>query len=140
MNTITPASRFHRIVKKLERCQIGAEADPLVQPEASVEQESLLGIYRGDTKCDDIVFTELGFTITDACARVPIKLKYLDIKAVKYPLPNSDSVVLTLQLVDGTEAFVQVVGRQGNFRDVFEVGRFFTRVVEDQEARAASNS
>ncbi len=130
MTSIPPAGRFHRIIKKLGRFAEAVTADLSDSYTALLGGERPLGVYRGDTHSDDILFTEYAFIFTDSNGLVR-RIAYAEIQTVKYPLPASESIDLAIQLTDALTITIRVVGRQGNFRDVFEVGRFFMRVAED---------
>jgi hypothetical protein len=91
----------------------------------------LLGVYKGDSQSEDIVFADGLFLFAERGSDGPRLVSYADIQTVEYPLPASESVELRIQLTDSSSMSMRVVGRHGNFRDVFEVGRFFMRVAED---------
>lgn len=131
MSSITVASRAHRILKKLDRFEYGS----LVKMDASYDllarDKVILGVYRGDSWNQDIVFTEDDVIFTELDGRQPRAIRYSIIQAVEYPLPASDAIDLKLHLIDASIVLIRIVGRQGNYRDVFEMGRFFSRVAED---------
>jgi hypothetical protein len=137
MSFYSPSSRFHRIIKKLDRCEIGATLHIPSALEALVENnESLLGIYRADNRHDDLFFTDKSVLFMDTDHITSRRIPYLDILDVVFPLPASNSIELTLLLADRTACNITVVGTNGTYRDVFEVGRFFMRVAEDAALRA----
>lgn len=137
MTFISPASRFHRIIKKLARSVVGQEHDVLPDYKALIQtNESLIGVYCADARIDDLLFTDKGVIFMDYKNFLARRITYADIDDVDFPLPVSDSVLLTLQLSDSSLVSIKVVGQQGNFRDVFEVGRFFMRVVEDERGKS----
>lgn len=131
MNLIAPASRFHRVIKRLARYVDSANCNLSREYKELIANERLLGAYKGDEIVEDIAFTENAFIYTDMNSAVARRVAYADIQTVKYPLPASDSIDLIIQLTDGVQINVRVAGREGNFRDVFEIGRFFMRVAED---------
>jgi hypothetical protein len=131
MTLIDPASRFHRIVRKLGRF-IDPTASEFVDLSKAfvMDIDKPLGIYRGDLRRDDILFTNQAVSFIDGENAVR-RILYADIQSVGFPIPASESILLDLTLRNALSLQLRIVGRQGNFRDVFEVGRFFMRVVED---------
>ena len=95
--------------------------------------ESLIGVYCADARIDDLIFTDKGAIFMDYENCLARRIAYAEIDEVRFPLPASDSVLLTLRLSDSSLVSIKVVGRQGDYRDVFEIGRFFMRVVEDEK-------
>ncbi|MEO7404091.1 MAG: hypothetical protein ABIU95_10520 [Burkholderiales bacterium] len=138
MISVTPASRFHRIVKKLRR----VESISAPRPYASLikDSETVLGVYRGDNDGEEIVFADGACLFQDPLVGEIRRVDYVQIIKVGFPLPASESIDLTLSLVDSSIATIRVVGREDSFRDVFEVGRFFMRVVEDSTRLTQSHT
>lgn len=132
MFSVTPSVRFHRILKRMDRVQT---TDPLSVIEQSylalLEGDEILGVYVGDVRSDDIAFSDRAFVFTEYPGGAVVRIPYQRLQSVEYPLPASDSVDLRIQLTDLSFITVRVVGRVDNFRDVFEMGRFFMRVAED---------
>jgi hypothetical protein len=127
---VTPTSRFHRTVRKLERCADAATTDLGASYAALLSSDKPIGIYRGDARTEDILFTENAWIFTDSTGKAR-RIEYREIQWVKFPSKASDSVDLLIQIANASTATLRVVGRQGNFRDVSQVGRFFMRVAED---------
>ena len=131
MTLIAPASRLHRIVKKMDRF-VDADSVKVNAPYRELLQGStLLGAYRGDSQSENIFFADHLLVFTEFDSGRPCRISYADIQTVEYPLPASESIELKIQLTDSSIVSMRVVGRNGNFRDVFEVGRFFMRIAED---------
>ncbi len=132
-SVVTPPSRLHRTVKKLRRFVESKDmsGSPQLLMDCIASTESVLGYYQGDTDKENILFAERSVVFVDPDNGEINRIPYEQISGVEFPLPALDSVDLLLRLVYGATAKMRVVGRQGNFRDVFEVGRFFMRVAAD---------
>ena len=132
MSYTTPASRLHRTVRKLSRFSITVPASALEQIRCLLpNDEHVLGCYLGNHDVEHIFFTDSSAIFTDRKEFKILKVPYSAINDIDFPLPASPSIDLTLCLHDGTAKFLRVIGVAGNTRDVFEVGRFFLRVVAD---------
>lgn len=132
MSYITPASRLHRTVRKLSRFSVIAPASALEQIQYLLaSDERILGCYLGNQDSEHIFFTDYAVMFTDTLEPKISKITYKSIEDIDFPLPASSSIDLTLCLNDDTKKVLRVVGVVGNTRDVFEVGRFFMRVVAD---------
>ena len=132
MSYTTPASRLHRTVRKLSRFSSTVPASALEQIRCLLpNDERVLGCYLGNQDVEHIFFTDSYAIFTDSQKLKPVKVPYSAIKDIDFPLPASSSVDLKLCLHDGTAKFLRVIGVAENTRDVFEIGRFFLRVVAD---------
>lgn len=132
MKPIGASSRFHRIVKKLDRYRelegANVESD---QKALLLDGEIILGVYVGDRANQNLVFTNSAFVYFNSVISAYRRIEYSEIIDIVFPRPSSDATSLTLQLSGSPAVGVDVVGQNGSSRDVFEMGRFFMRVVED---------
>ena len=132
MKLVNASSRFHRIVKKMDRYREFGGADVESDQQALLlDEEAILGVYAGDRVNQNLVFTNNAFVYFDGAVSAYRSIEYTEIIDVVFPRPTSGATSLTLKLSDSSAVSVDVVGQKGSSRDVFEMGRFFMRVVED---------
>ena len=130
---ISSKSRFHRIVSKLARCKkIDREEIPDYFLKLMEEKEDSLGLYRANDQRHKLFFTSDAIYFIQNSTLEPMRIAYKDLQSIKFPLPISESTELRLILRNGDFVEIDVIGRDGTYRDVFEVGRFLMRVMEDQ--------
>lgn len=126
--------RFLQIIKRLTRCIIADKVILTPDQFALLENNDIiLGVYKGDKNFEDIVFLNNAILFFNSQTNALKKIVYSELKEVIYPLSASDSILLKLRLKNGYETNLKVVGVQGSFRDVFHIGKFFMRVIEDNQ-------
>jgi hypothetical protein len=125
-------SRCHRTLRKLEGFKRPDEL-PLDLPAFLLPDEIGLGAYVNPN--DDLVFalSNWAIYISDKDTRQFRKLLLSDLAKVSTPDTDRKERAETLVLEDryGSRFTLTISGGQGNFRDLFEVLRFFKRVRED---------
>jgi hypothetical protein len=132
-----PSKRFSQIVKRLARCTVTDKVDSTSDQFVLFElNENILGVYKGDKIFEDIIFTNEKIIFHDSKINNFMKVYYSELKEVNFPAPTSDSIVLNLLTKNLKEINLKVVGKQGNFRDVFQIGKFLMRVIEDNQKNA----
>ncbi len=136
---LTPvAGRFDRIIKKLERYHPAQSALPDWINSLGGPVTDSLGSYRGGLATGPfnenqiIYFFEQGLAFHDCFLQFPIYLNYTDIVSIELPQPDSGSTKLRLKNARGSTSTLDIVGTQNQSRDVFEIGRFLIRVIEDK--------
>jgi hypothetical protein len=132
-------SRAHRILRKLSQfkeCDRIDELPQLVGEKSPLSKtETCVGAYENVSKAkeDLLLFTDLG---AHRWAEGKwISVRYSDIVGTRWPTEEkSKATELWLETKLGSDMYLPVRGGTEVTRDLFEVMRFFDRVIEDQKA------
>ncbi|SRR6266511_1100671 len=133
-------SRIHRTLEGLKRFRLCARWDQLPQldnidPPLNAT-ERLLGAYENvPGRADHILlFTNVGVHLWED--RGWRSLKYTDIAATEWPTESkNEALTLVIRMKTGDHERLPILGGTELTRDLFEVMRFFDRVVEDMRQK-----
>ena len=133
--SISVRSRAHRTLGRLssfttDLSAIGSALDRL----ALNTNEEIIGAYR-NSETSAIVVTSFALHIVsaDVTTRIPFK----SIVKMEAPTSKTNGEEVVLWLSAGDRTVVQIRGGRGQFKDVFEFGRFLARVLGDQPQQSA---
>lgn len=120
-------SKVHRVFKNIERFKT---ASPSLVMKLSLEKdEEVLGIYENylGIEFESIVITTLGLYLLGE--KSVLSIKYSEIAGISSPQTKDDNKLL-ITLKNGNIATLQILGGNGQFRDIFSFLRFLNRVIE----------
>lgn len=126
---ISAYSRFIRTIAKLPQAR--EIKTPCVVLPIDLADE-IFGYYDGGTETTSFYFAQQSFFYFDSTTAVWTRQIYKQIKSVYLPDASSASKTMELRRVDGLSSIIlHIDGEQGKYRDVFEVGRFFMRIIDN---------
>lgn len=130
---IAVQSRLHRTMKGIAQFETAQSASTLAELGIAPilnAGERVLGVYRGKTTDKSFVVTDLALILfVDGS---PASFCFDDMQSSQILVDDKKTAeVIEITLRNGDVVKLAVDGGDGRFRDVFSVGRFIARVIED---------
>lgn len=131
---VSTQSRVNRTLKRLDQFETdisGAALEELRINNFLSDGDQLLGIYRNKKGNNSFAITDQALIVFEEFSRQRFYFSEMESSAIAAN-EKSTADEINIKLKSGRLITVFVDGGDGRFRDVFECGRFFSRVIEDK--------
>ncbi len=129
-----PRQRAHRNLKELELYSTAKETLDRA-PEPVKGEGKIIGVYNADSSDHEatIWICEKGIWTTESEPTWQL-IPYAEMRRTTYPAEKTETTVhLGLEMRDGSHRLLLVVGGKGHVRDLYSIGTFLQRCLEDAQ-------